>query len=68
MGKFGFGLFLTEEAKKGDLITGELHFVRFQFPTLTDSHLIEYLGELIYEPTFLCRECATRIFSAPLSI
>ncbi|KAL1940970.1 hypothetical protein VTO73DRAFT_7606 [Trametes versicolor] len=39
-GKYGFGLFLTEDAKRGDLIT-------------------EYLGELIYEPTFLCRDQVT---------
>ncbi|KAI0628307.1 hypothetical protein C8Q77DRAFT_1149517 [Trametes polyzona] len=35
-GTFGLGLFLSEDVRKGDLIT-------------------EYLGELIYEPTFLCR-------------
>ncbi|EIW52185.1 SET domain-containing protein [Trametes versicolor FP-101664 SS1] len=39
-GKYGFGLFLTQDAKQGDLIT-------------------EYLGELIYEPTFLCRDQLT---------
>ncbi|KAI0668070.1 hypothetical protein C8Q78DRAFT_1048136 [Trametes maxima] len=35
-GAFGLGLFLAEDAKRGDLVT-------------------EYIGELIYEPTFLCR-------------
>jgi hypothetical protein len=56
MSRWGLGLFLAEPVEEEDLIIGNMSRFSIPFKFRVENCEIEYTGELIYEPTTMCRE------------
>lgn len=62
-GKVGFGLFASERAYPGELITGDISATASE--TLRLMQILEYKGELIYDETFDSRGYERFVFYGP---